>query len=341
MHPRVAVAILNWNGKSYLKQFLPSVLASTYPSLEVYVIDNASSDDSVAFLKASFPAVNIIQHTENYGFARGYNEGLRHLDADYCVLLNSDVEVSPGWVEPVIALMEKQRTIAACQPKILQYGARDRFEYAGAAGGWMDRYGYPFCRGRLFDVCETDTGQYDDPAPVFWASGACLFVRADCFRSQGGFDPLFFAHMEEIDLCWRLQAAGFEVYCCPQSRVYHVGGGTLPKGNAHKVYLNFRNNLIMLSKNLPVSTALWVLPLRLVLDALTAWRGLLSGDFRYFFAIARAHLAWSIWWLQPAKPSSRPVRRMIPQNGLYRGSVVWQYFGLGKKNFREIVHEKG
>lgn len=337
MNPRVAIAILNWNGKNFLHQFLPSVKASTYPNLEICVIDNASTDDSISFLQAEYPGIRVIRNAQNFGFAQGYNEGLKQVDADIYVLLNSDVEVTPGWIEPIVALMETHPGIGACQPKILQYAQKDHFEYAGAAGGWIDLLGYPFSRGRVFDTCEADHGQYDTPAPVFWASGACLFIRSACFKSQQGFDPFFFAHMEEIDLCWRLQAAGHEVYCCPQSVVYHVGGGTLPKGNSLKVYLNFRNNLIMLAKNLPLREALWVIPLRFGLDALTAWKGLVTGDPGYFRAIVRAHLGLFQWALRSRHQSPLPPQKMIPRHGVYRGSIVWKYFMSGKKSFREIV----
>ncbi len=226
---------------------------------------------------------------DNGGFAKGYNDALKQVKSDYYVLLNSDVEVQPGWVSPVIDLMESDATIGACQPKILTESNRNLFEYAGASGGWIDALGYPFARGRIFDHCEEDAGQYNEQSLVFWASGAAMFVRANVYHQCGGLDEYFFAHMEEIDLCWRMQLAGYKIMACPQAIVYHVGGGTLPKGNARKVYLNFRNNLIMLYKNLPPGQLLWKLPLRLALDAVTAWKGLFAGDGTYFIAVLKAH----------------------------------------------------
>lgn len=336
IQPAVAVVILNWNGKNFLQQFLPSVLASTYQNLRVIVADNASADDSVQFVQQTFPSVEILVSKENYGFAKGYNYFLQQIQADYYILLNSDVEVEQGWIEPVIALMESDRTIAACQPKLLSYDNKAAFEYAGAAGGWIDMLGYPFSRGRIFDVLEKDEGQYNDAVPVFWASGAALFIRATCFHEMEGFDPLFFAHQEEIDLCWRLQRAGYQIYVCPQSVVYHVGGGTLPTGSNRKVYLNFRNNLIMITKNMPWRELWWKLPLRLALDALSAWKELTAGKGGYCMAIYNAHMAYCEWVLNRRTKSTQrfPALRTI-----YKGSVVWQYFIKKKKKFSEIVKE--
>ena len=228
--PSVAIVILNWNGKHYLQQFLPSVMQSQYGNLSIIVADNASSDDSVSFLKNEFSGVQILQLDKNYGFAKGYNEALKRVEAEYFILLNSDVEVTPGWIQPVISYMQAHPRVAACQPKILSYHNKNMFEYAGAAGGWIDAYGYPFSRGRVFDVCEADHHQYDSIENIFWASGASLFIRSEIFFQAGGFDEFFFAHMEEIDLCWRLHLIGYDVCCIPQSVVYHVGGGTLPAG---------------------------------------------------------------------------------------------------------------
>ena len=257
MKPTIAIVILNWNGRKYLEQFLPSVLASTYAGKEIIVADNASTDDSIAFLSGYYPQVRVITLDRNYGFAGGYNQALKQVDSDYYVLLNSDVEVEPGWIEPILELMESDHSIGVCQPKIKMFANRELFEYAGAAGGWLDFLGYPFARGRVFDVCEQDRGQYDAAGPVFWASGAAMFVRAALYHRLGGLDGYFFAHQEEIDFCWRLQLADYKVYTCPQSVVYHVGGGTLPKGNERKVFLNFRNNLIMLAKNLPAGAKIF------------------------------------------------------------------------------------
>jgi GT2 family glycosyltransferase len=337
--PLVAIVILNWNGKKYLEQFLPSVLASAYAHRKVVVADNASTDDSLAFLEARFPAVERIKLPENYGFAKGYNEALAQVQADYYVLLNSDVEVTPGWIEPIIELMEADTQIAACQPKMLSWHKKTDFEYAGAAGGWLDAFGYPFSRGRVFDVCEADNGQFEDAVPVFWASGAAMFIRAKLYHDMGGLDPYFFAHQEEIDLCWRLQQAGYRVYAQPASVVYHVGGGTLPKGNSRKVFLNFRNNLIMLHKNWPLRERWWKIPFRLMLDAVSAWKALLSGDAGYFLAVARAHRAFLGWRFFHYREALFPVKRGVQVQGLYRGCVVWDYFIRKKRRFGEIVHK--
>lgn len=337
MPPAVAIVILNWNGKNFLQTFLPSVIDAAYPGQEVYVIDNASTDDSISFLREQFPAVHLIALPANLGFAKGYNEGLKSVTADYYVLLNSDVEVTAGWIAPIIAWMEKDRSIAACQPKILQYGQKDQFEYAGAAGGWIDVLGYPFARGRIFDFCETDKGQYDAPATVCWASGAALFIRAHLFHQMGGFDGNFHAHMEEIDLCWRLQAEGYNIGCCPRAVVYHVGGGSLPKGNPQKVYLNFRNNLIMLAKNLPLGLAIGILPLRLILDLLAACKHLFSGEPAHFKPILQAQASFIAWLCTNKKKYLFPSRKALPRHGLYKGSIVWKHFIRGARTFSEIV----
>ena len=307
--------------------------------MQVIIGDNASTDDSIAFLQENYPHLHIIHNQVNHGFAKGYNEVLKQVNADYYVLLNSDVEVTPGWIEPVIELMEQDVTIGACQPKMLDFNKRNRFEYAGAAGGWIDMLGYPFSRGRVFDYCETDEGQYDTTMPVFWASGAAFFVRAALYRQMHGFDEVFFAHQEEIDLCWRIQLAGYHIMACPASVVYHVGGGTLPKGG-RKVYLNFRNNLMMLAKNLPVAQLWWKLPLRIVLDVFSAWKGLVMGDQSFFVGVVKAHL-YFVRWLFGAKTNNLcPAVKTGTFNGYYKGSVVWQYFIKKKKTFAEIVNER-
>lgn len=335
--PKVSIVILNWNGRKYLEQFLPSVLSTSYDNYEVIVADNGSTDDSVVFLATSYPAMKVIRFSENYGFAKGYNEALKQVETDYYILLNSDVEVEPGWLQPMIQLLETDPAIAACQPKILSYKNKNRFEYAGAAGGWLDAYGYPFAKGRVFDITEEDTGQYDQSEPIFWASGAALFIRPSIFHAQKGFDEYFFAHQEEIDLCWRIQLAGHAIYSCPASVVYHVGGGTLPRGNSLKTYLNFRNNRIMLSKNLPFAKKIWVMPARNFLDAVSAWKGLLSGDGGYFIAILRAQLAFIKWWLFYQKKSVFPVTKKGKLLGYLAKNMVWQHFAKKKKSFTEIV----
>jgi GT2 family glycosyltransferase len=335
--PKIAVVILNWNGKHYLEQFLPSVMSTTYSNLELIVADNGSTDQSLSFLKSHYPSIRLITFENNMGFARGYNQALKLVDSDYYVLLNSDVEVTPGWLEPMVELLENDRAIAACQPKLLSYNNKTLFEYSGAAGGWLDKYGYPFAKGRVFDICEEDHGQYDQSEPIFWASGAALFIRSQVFHQSLGFDEYFFAHQEEIDLCWRIQLAGHKIYSCPASVVYHVGGGTLPRGNTKKTYLNFRNNKIMLSKNLPFPGNLWIMGIRDMLDAVSAWKGLLQGDGGYFIAIIRAHVAFMKWWFFRRKRSVFPPTKKLALTGQFQGNIAWLHFVKGKKRFSEIV----
>ena len=340
MPASVAIVILNWNGRGYLEQFLPSVMASTYSNKEVVLIDNGSTDDSITFIREKYPSIRVVTNDANYGFAGGYNRGLKQVQSDYYILLNSDVETSAGWIEPMVNLLESDPSIAACQPKLLQYHQRDLFEYAGASGGWIDHLGYPFARGRIFDVCEKDEGQYDDQVPVFWASGAALMIRSRCFHEAGGFDEYFFAHQEEIDLCWRLQWLGYKIYCCPQSTVYHVGGGTLPKGNARKVFLNFRNNLVMMAKNLPASEVFYKVSWRFILDAVSATKSLMAGEGTYFTAVFRAHVAFLGWLFSGRQKSVFPRKNNRSWQGYLRKSIVWQHFILGKKKFLEIVDNK-
>lgn len=337
--PEVSVVILNYNGKHFLKVFLPVLLQSTYPNMRVIVADNASTDNSVVWIKENYSQTELIILEKNWGFAAGYNEALKQIHSDYYVLLNSDVEVTSNWIEPVIALMEKNKNIAACQPKILSFNQRSYFEYAGAAGGWIDRYGYPFARGRVFDFCEEDTGQYNDAAPCFWASGAALFIRSEDFHSHGGFDPFFFAHQEEIDLCWRIQRSGKQIYCEPKSVVYHVGGGTLPKGNKQKIFLNFRNNLVMLHKNLPVGERFVKISLRLCLDGIAGVKMLFGGDVNAIPAILKAHWGYYKWLLGKRNPHPKPTKKQ-ELTGKYNGSLIWQHFICRKKTFKEIVHYK-
>ncbi len=335
--PSVAVVILNWNGLRFLEKFLPSVLNTTYGNVQVIVGDNASTDDSVQFVRKNYPDVQIICNEKNEGFARGYNLVLEKVKAEYFVLLNSDVEVSAGWLEPIISLMEKDTTIAACQPKILQYAHNTTFEYAGASGGWIDFAGYPFARGRLFEVCETDKGQYDDARPCFWASGAAMVVRSEIYKKLGGLDEYFFAHQEEIDFCWRLQNAGYQVYVQPASVVYHVGGGTLPKSNSRKTYLNYRNNLIMLAKNLPGINKLYIIPLRIMLDVVSAWRELLGGKPNHYVAIAKAHVHFTSWCFSGKKING--YKKIAPSKlaGRYKGLIIWDHFIKKRNRFSEIV----
>jgi len=336
--PLVAIVILNWNGKNYLQQFLPSVLSTSYLNHKIIVADNASTDNSVSFLNEQFPQVETIVLEKNLGFAKGYNEALKKIDADYYVLLNSDVEVTPNWLQPVIELLEKDFLHAACQPKILNYNKKNEFEYAGAAGGWLDLYGYPFTRGRVFDICEEDKGQYNTTEEIFWASGAALIIRSKVFKQLQGFDEFFFAHQEEIDLCWRMKLAGYKIFCCPESIVYHVGGGTLPKGDFQKTFLNFRNNHVMLAKNLAWNEKWWKIPFRLGLDQISAVKGLLNGNKNYFRAIIKAHLSF-IGWILFNKKRQRMVKKM-PINklaGVYKGNIAWQYFVKKKTFFSNLM----
>lgn len=338
-HPLVAIVILNWNGANYLKKFLPSVINSTYSKKRIIVADNASTDDSVLMLQKEFPTVEIIINPTNEGFAKGYNTALKQIKSDIYVLLNSDVEVTPGWIEPIVDLMESDKNIAACQPKLLAYNNKSHFEYAGAAGGWLDSLGYPFARGRVFDDCEKDIGQYDNVEECFWASGASLFIRVEDYHSVGGLDEFFFAHQEEIDLCWRLKNLGKKIFVVPQSVVYHVGGGTLPTGNSRKTFLNFRNNLIMLHKNLPIKTVWWKIPLRMCLDVTAAFQSLFSGNGNSFFAIFKAELNYVKWVLSFSNKNARP-KASTNTVGIFNGSIVFEYFLKKKKTFKEIIASK-
>jgi GT2 family glycosyltransferase len=337
------VVILNWNGQDFLRRFLPSVLAYS-DGATVFVVDNASTDDSVGLLQREFPAVQLLQHTHNLGFCEGYNSGLQQLDPEfqYYVLLNSDVEVTPGWLRSQRELLEQHPKIAACQPKIRQFSEdaaqRQLLEYAGAGGGYLDRLGYPFCRGRLFDTLETDQGQYNDARPVAWATGACMLVRATAWHQLGGLEPRFFAHMEEIDLCWRLQNTGFEVWYHGGSVVYHVGGGTLHKSNPRKTYLNFRNGLALVYMNTHGSELASTVSIRLLLDWVAALRLLTQGSTADFRAILRAHwhfLRQLTYWRQ-RREKFPPLRRTTERAGIYRGSLVWAYFGKSKKRFSDL-----
>jgi GT2 family glycosyltransferase len=326
MEPSVAVVILNWNGLSFLKRFLPSVVATNYPNLQVIVGDNASTDGSVEYLKAAFPEVEVIENVKNYGFAEGYNRVLAQVSAEYFVLLNSDVSVPADWISPVIALMELDSTVAAAQPKIKWYDEQNRFEYAGAAGGFLDRFGFPFCRGRIFDVNELDEGQYDDATEIFWASGAALFVKSKCWEEVGGLDPDLFAHMEEIDVCWRLKNLGYKIIFCPEAEVYHVGGGTLNSENPFKTFLNFRNNLYILQKNLKLDEAYLIIFLRFWIDLVALLHFLVSGKFKHAAAVSKAHFAF---FMNINKTGRKRGAHQMPFSrhaGVYHASIVWSFF---------------
>ncbi len=335
---KVAVVILNWNGEKFLEKFLPSVLSFNSAESQLIVADNASTDDSVSFLQTNYPAIKIIQNTTNGGFAKGYNDALKQIKADYYVLLNSDVEVTPNWIEPIIKLMYSDKTIAACQPKILDFNNKTHFEYAGAAGGFIDKYGYPFCRGRIFETLEEDKGQYNTTSEIFWATGACLFIRAEYFQQMQGFDEDFFAHMEEIDLCWRLKNNGYKIMYCGDSIVYHVGGGTLKKSNPYKTFLNFRNNLILLYKNLPSDNFYSKLFIRFVLDGIAGLKFLLSGEFDNFMAVLKAHGSFYSSLNKTVK-KRRQLKKGIKKHataGIYKHSIIVDYFLRNKKTFKEI-----
>jgi GT2 family glycosyltransferase len=335
--PKVAIVILNWNGQNYLEKFLPSVLATAYDNMEVIVADNGSTDESVSFLRQYFPQVKLIRFNENNGFAKGYNLALQNIQADYYAIINSDIEVQQGWLTPIINLLEQDKLNAACQPKLLSYKDKKIFEYAGGAGGWLDSFGYPFARGRVFDICEEDKGQYDTIERVFWVTGAAMVIRSSAFNEMKGFDEYFFAHQEEIDLCWRMQLAGYKLYCCPSSVVYHVGGGTLPRGNSLKTFLNFRNNQIMLYKNLPWSQKWWKIPFRIFLDAVSALKGLFIGDGGYFLSIFKAHFSFLKWMLFRQRQSVFPEKKGGKPAGLYKGNIVWEHFVKGKKYFSQLI----
>lgn len=334
---KVKIVILNWNGRAYLERFLPSVVAHSNGA-SIVVADNGSSDDSVPFVRERYPQVELLLLDRNYGFAEGYNRALSQIEADCYVLLNSDVEVEEGWLDPLVARLEADERIAALAPKILAYERRSDFEYAGAAGGFLDCFGYPFCRGRILDTIEKDRGQYDTAREVFWASGACMVVRADLFHKLGGFDGDFFAHMEEIDLCWRMQLAGYRVMVEPRSRVFHLGGGTLPNNSARKLYLNYRNNLSMLFKNLSRRSLLPVLFTRMVLDGLSALVFLLQRRPDFFKVVFRAHMDF-----YHALGKLRIKRRLIQQNrvasassNIYKGSIILRH-ALGKRTFDHLM----
>lgn len=285
---KIAVVILNWNGKKLLEQFLPSVVKNS-PEATVYLADNASSDDSISFVTSEFPTIQIIKNAWNFGFAQGYNEALKEVDAEIFALVNSDVEVTPNWLQPIIETFQNYPQTAIIQPKILDYKRKDYFEYAGAGGGFIDKFGYPFCRGRIFETIEKDLGQYNDNCEIFWASGACFFIRSSVFKELNGFDIDFFAHQEEIDLCWRAKNKKYSIQYNGSSTVYHIGGATLNDENPKKTFLNFRNSLFMLTKNLPKQKLFKILLIRMVLDGIAGLRFLFKGKFTHLFAVLKAH----------------------------------------------------
>lgn len=339
---KAAVVILNWNGRKFLEQFLEKVIRATL-TLECAVIiaDNGSTDGSCEYVRKKHPEAGLIELGHNYGFAGGYNEALKRVDAVYYILLNSDVEVSPGWIEPVLEYMEAHPGVAACQPKILSYNDRKRFEYAGAAGGFIDSYGYPFCRGRIMNITEEDKGQYDDIRQVFWASGACMFIRSSHWKEAGGFDPDFFAHMEEIDLCWRLNASGKKIMYIPSSIVYHIGGGTLPYEAPSKIYYNFRNNLFMLYKNLPPDRLKITMFKRMCLDGIAAARFLLSLNFKAFINVIKAHLDYYRHKkvLRQKRKSCLEMAVSYPESLILNKSLVFNFFIKGKRTYTLLTEK--
>lgn len=339
---KVAVVILNYNGKAYLEQFLPSVLNCTPSSVaDIVVADNASTDDSLSLLKNKFPEVNIIINSSNGGYAKGYNDALSKLNHEYFLLLNSDIEVTAHWIQPLLTLLENNAEIAAAQPKILSFHNKQEFEYAGAAGGYIDKFGYPFCRGRIFNSFEEDKGQYDDKREVFWATGACLFVRRSCFIEAGKFDEDFFAHMEEIDLCWRMKNLGHKIFYCPESTIYHVGGGTLSKNNPQKTYLNFRNNLVLLFKNHASSFFSIKILLRLILDGMAGFKFIFSGDYRHCISVLRAHYYFYRHFstILHKRQSLKMKVKVFTRSCIYNRSIVLDYFVFNRKRFSQLKNK--
>ena len=333
---KVAIVILNWNGAKMMRRFLPSVIEHSSDVADIIVADNDSKDDSLAMLKAEFPMVRTIVLDKNYGFAGGYNNALKQVENEYYMLLNSDVEVTEGWLHKLVAFMDAHADVAACQPKLRAEHSRDMFEYAGASGVFLDRYGYPFCRGRIFETVEKDEGQYDNPCEVLWATGAALMIRRADYWRVGGLDARFFAHNEEIDLCWRLCNLGRKIYCVPQSVVYHVGGGTLPKGNPMKTYLNFRNNLTMLYKNLPDSELSHVMRVRFWLDYVAAFKSLLlDRNWGEFCAVLRGRRAFKAWRKEFCNDRKQiQATRLLPDDPMRKPySILWKYYVNGKRTY--------
>lgn len=337
---KVAIVILNWNGQAMLAKYLPNVIEYSRQDAEVWVADNCSSDQSMRLLETQFPQVKTIVLEQNFGFAEGYNRALKQIEAEYYILLNSDVEVSHHWLTPLIEFMDSHPQVAACQPKLLAEYDKDSFEYAGACGGFLDKYGYPFCRGRIFNMVECDNGQYDYQQEILWATGACMMIRSKDYWDAGGLDGRFFAHNEEIDLCWRLRLMGRQIYCIPESEVYHVGGGTLPKSNPMKTFLNFRNNLTMLYKNLSDNELKKVMRMRWFLDYLAAFEMLILGrnwgDFKAVFKARKAFKVWRADFDEDRRQiqASRQETE-IPQ--IYQKSILWQYYAKGKKTFKDLM----
>lgn len=332
---KTAIVILNWNGKKFLEQFLPSLIDSLIPDSEIWVADNASTDDSLEFLANKFPSIKLLRLDKNWGFAGGYNKAFEKIDAEYYILLNSDIEVSKNWLTPLVEFMDKNPTYHACQPKILSYYEKDKFEYAGASGGFIDEGGFPFCRGRIFNKLEVDNGQYNDIVDIFWASGASLMIRSDIYKKLGGLDDSFFAHMEEVDLCWRIWNAGGKIAVVPESTIFHIGGGTLPRQSSKKTYLNFRNNHLLIYKNYPYNKLNKVFRKRFFLDMIAAAKFFMGGNFGDFKAVFKG------------RKDARKMRKNTPKStatdfppAVYRGNIVADHYFKGKKLFSELNKEK-
>jgi len=325
---KTAIVILNYNGKHFLKKFLPAVIEKS-KGASIIVSDNKSTDDSVVFIKKNFPSVVLIELEQNYGYAGGYNQTLKQINSDFYVLLNSDIEVTDGWLDPMTKFMEANEEYASCQPKIKNYQSKDRFEYAGACGGFLDNMGYPFCRGRIFDHTEVDHGQYDASIDIFWSSGACMMVRAKDFHKAGAFDESFFAHMEEIDLCWRLRSLGKKIRVITESTVFHVGGGTLSYKNPFKTYLNFRNGLKLLIKNLPLAQLMIKLPLRLLLDWVALFVFAIQGNGKHSISVMKSHLYMlkNFYSTYKKRTLTSPIEN--------KKSILWTYFVKGSKNYSD------
>lgn len=338
-----AVVILSYNGKKWHELFLPEIVAEAHTGYEVIVADNASTDDTLQWVQDNYPTVKTLHIDVNRGFANGYYEALNQVQAKYYVLLSADFEVTRGWFPPLLHAMQRYTGLAACQPKIRYWRERENFEYAGAAGGFMDKWGYMFCRGRIFNDLEKDLGQYDDDIEVFWASGGCLMVRADLYHKIGGLDREFYAHMEEIDLCWRLKNAGYKIGAIGQSTVYHVGGSVISYGSPQKLFYNFRNSLVLLVKNETTARLLWLFPLRLLLDGVAGLQMLAGGKFKEIATIVKAHFSFYRnlgKWLQRRKETRAHITHRN-RSGIYPKSIIWQYFALRKKTFPRLKWEPG
>ena len=331
----LSIVILNYNGRHFLAKFLPTVIKHS-ENCDIVVADNNSDDDSVSYLKSTFPKIRLIELDQNYGFCGGYNKALFQLEAEYFILLNSDIEVTEKWTIPIIRMFEMDDRIAAIQPKLLDFNHKDKFEYAGGAGGYIDKFGYPFCRGRIFDTIEIDHGQYNDECRIFWASGAAIAIKAELFKSYGGFDEDFFAHMEEIDLCWRLQRDGQKIMYCPDSVIYHVGGGTLAYSNPQKTYLNFRNSLLVLIKNLPLHQMPWKVMFRIAMDYVAAIKFLLTGQFRDAAMIIKAQLYIAINLKKTLKKRPKKIKPLGNLSGIYPKFLLFQYHIARVRKFSNL-----